>query len=90
MVLLLALVALAVVVTVAGERVRRRTQRSQHCVDRLSGGTIQLRVRLSVALVVGFAALAEAGGLEVVLGAFFAGGILNVLDGDGMSDAGVA
>ncbi len=54
-------------------------------VDRLSGGTSQLRVRLSVALVVGFAALAQRLGLEVVLGAFFAGGILNVLD-HGMRD----
>ena len=54
-------------------------------VDRLSGGTTQLRVRLSVALVVGFAALAQRLGLEVVLGAFFAGGILNVLD-HGMRD----
>ncbi len=83
-VLLLALVALAVVVTVAGERVSRYSKLTA-LVDRLSGGTIQLRVRLSVALVVGFAALAEAGGLEVVLGAFFAGGILNVLDGEAMS-----
>ena len=38
-----------------------------------------------MALVVGFAALAQAGGLEVVLGAFFAGGILNVLDGEAMA-----
>jgi Kef-type K+ transport system membrane component KefB len=83
-ILLLALAALAVGVTVAGERIRRRSAVTK-LVDRLSGGTVQLRVRLSVALVVGFAALADAGGLEVVLGAFFAGGILNVLDGDGMS-----
>ena len=47
---------------------------------------MQLRVRLSVALVVGFAALAQRAGLEVTLGAFFAGGILNVLDGT-MRDA---
>ena len=84
-VLLLALVTLAVAVTVAGERVSRYSTLTA-LVDRLSGGTIQLRVRLSVALVVGFAALAEAGGLEVVLGAFFAGGILNVLDGGAMSE----
>lgn len=82
-VLLLGLAVLAVAVTLAGERIRTRSTVTTF-VDRLSGGTIQLRVRLSVALVVGFAALAEAGGLEVVLGAFFAGGILNVLDGDAM------
>ncbi len=58
---------------------------SRPSIDGLSGGTVQLRVRLSVALVICFAALAQLGGLEVVLGAFFAGGILNVLD-ESMSD----
>lgn len=82
--LLVGLAVAAVVVTITGERIRRNPAVSL-LVDRLSGGTIQLRVRLSVALVVCFAALAEAGGLEVVLGAFFAGGILNVVDGDAMS-----
>ena len=83
-VLLAGLAAAAVVVVALGERVRR-VRGVTTVLDALSGGTVQLRVRLSVALVIGFAALAQLGGLEVVLGAFFAGGILNVLDG-AMSD----
>ena len=82
--LLAALATVAVVVTLLGARLRR-ARRVTAVVDGLSGGTVQLRVRLSVALVIGFAALAQLGGLEVVLGAFFAGGILNVLD-TSMSD----
>jgi Kef-type K+ transport system membrane component KefB len=82
--LLTALAILAVAVTMLGKRFSR-SQRLATLIDALSGGTVQLRVRLSVALVIGFAALAQLGGLEVVLGAFFAGGILNVLD-DSMSD----
>lgn len=83
-VLLTALAALAVVVTALGRRFIRSLGLTA-LVDALSGGTVQLRVRLSVALVICFAALAQLGGLEVVLGAFFAGGILNVLD-DSMAD----
>ena len=79
-VLLLGLALLAVTVTILGRRAAA-LRRVSGIVDALSGGTVQLRVRLSVALVVCFAALAERAGLEVVLGAFFAGGILNVLDG---------
>ncbi len=78
------LVLLTLVITVAGRRLGARAAVTA-LVDRLSGGTTQLRVRLSVALVVGFAALAQRLGLEIVLGAFFAGGILNVLD-HGMHD----
>ena len=82
--LLLLLAVLAVVVTAAGRRLSTYPQTTR-LLDALSGGTTQLRVRLSVALVIAFAALAQATGLEVVLGAFFAGGILNVLD-EGMRD----
>ncbi|WP_426593809.1 cation:proton antiporter [Cellulomonas sp. McL0617] len=78
------LVVLTLVVTIAGRRLDAET-RLTAVVDRLSDGTGQLRVRISVALVIGFAALAQLLGLEVVLGAFFAGGILNVLD-HGMRD----
>jgi Kef-type K+ transport system membrane component KefB len=84
--LLLALLATAaVVVTVVGRRLKAVRPVSA-AVGGLTGGTAQLRVRLSVALVIVFAALAQFAGLEVVLGAFFAGGILNVLDGDAMAD----
>jgi Kef-type K+ transport system membrane component KefB len=78
------LVALTLAVTVAARRLGARAAVTT-LVDRLSGGATQLRVRLTVALVVGFAALAQELGLEVVLGAFFAGGMLNVLD-HGMRD----
>ena len=84
-ILLGGLAALAILVTVLGRRLRRSSGMTA-LIDGLSEGTVQLRVRLSVALVICFAALAQLGGLEVVLGAFFAGGILNVLD-DSMSDA---
>jgi Kef-type K+ transport system membrane component KefB len=83
-VLLAALAVLAVVVTLLGRRLSHSLNVSR-LIDAMSGGTVQLRVRLSVALVICFAALAQLGGLEVVLGAFFAGGILNVLD-DSMND----
>jgi Kef-type K+ transport system membrane component KefB len=78
------LVALTVTLTLVGRRLGARDAVTA-LIDRLSDGTTQLRVRLSVALVVGFAALAQRLGLEVVLGSFFAGGILNVLD-HGMRD----
>ena len=84
LILLAALAVLAVVVTVLGKRFSRSLGVTS-LIDGLSGGTVQLRVRLSVALVICFAALAQLGGLEVVLGAFFAGGILNILD-ESMSD----
>lgn len=84
-VLLALLAAAAVAVTVLGRRLGR-VRPVTGAVGTLSGGTAQLRVRLSVALVIVFAALAQVAGLEVVLGAFFAGGILNVLDGDAMAD----
>lgn len=83
--LLALLAAAAIVVTVVGRRLEA-IRPVRGAVGRLSDGTAQLRVRLSVALVIVFAALAQAAGLEVVLGAFFAGGILNVLDGDAMRD----
>ena len=73
------LVALTLAVTLAARRLGARAVVTS-LIDRLSNGTAQLRVRLSVTLIVGFAALAQALGLELVLGAFFAGGILNVLD----------
>ena len=82
--LLATLAGLAVVVAATGRRLGAHRLVTT-TLDRLSGGTSQLRVRLSVATVVCFAALALALGLEVVLGAFFAGGILNVLD-RGMKD----
>jgi len=49
---------------------------------RLQDTTAQIRVRGAMVLLVGFAAIAEALGLEAILGAFAAGAILTLLDAD--------
>ena len=49
---------------------------------RLQDTTAQIRVRAAIVLFVGFAAVAEALGLEVILGAFIAGTIVALLDRD--------
>lgn len=49
---------------------------------RLQDTTAQIRVRAAIVLFVGFAAVAEALGLEVILGAFIAGTIVSLLDRD--------
>jgi Kef-type K+ transport system membrane component KefB len=52
-------------------------------LTRLQDTTAQIRVRGAFALLIGFAALAEALGVEVILGAFIAGAILRLVDADG-------
>jgi Kef-type K+ transport system membrane component KefB len=49
---------------------------------RLQDTTAQIRVRAALVLLVGFAALAESLGLEVILGAFIAGAIISLVDRD--------
>jgi Kef-type K+ transport system membrane component KefB len=49
---------------------------------RLQDTTAQIRVRAAIVLFVGFAAVAEALGLEVILGAFIAGAVISLLDRD--------
>jgi Kef-type K+ transport system membrane component KefB len=49
---------------------------------RLQDTTAQIRVRASLVLFVGFAAVADALGLEVILGAFIAGAIVSLADRD--------
>ena len=49
---------------------------------RLQDTTAQIRVRAALVLLVGFAALAESLGLEVILGAFIAGSIISLVDRD--------
>jgi Kef-type K+ transport system membrane component KefB len=51
-------------------------------LERLQDTTAQIRVRGAVLLMVGLVAVAEAFGLEVILGAFAAGAILSLLDPD--------
>jgi Kef-type K+ transport system membrane component KefB len=69
----------AVAIAVAGaEHFRRLSQ----TLVRLQDTSAQIRVRGAVVLLVGMVALAEQLGLELILGAFAAGAILNHLDMD--------
>ena len=64
-----------------------RLERSMHLtavLQRLQDTTAQLRVRGAFLLLVAFVALAEALGLETILGAFIAGVILRFIDQDRM------
>ena len=54
---------------------------------RLQDTTAQIRVRGAFVLLIGFAALAESLGLEVILGAFIAGAIVSLVDRDERDDA---
>jgi Kef-type K+ transport system membrane component KefB len=53
-------------------------------LQRLQDTTAQIRVRGAFVLMVGFVALAENVGLEVILGAFAAGALLSLIDRDRM------
>jgi Kef-type K+ transport system membrane component KefB len=79
--LLGSLFALALVVLVV-VRGAERSMRIRADLVRLQDTTAQIRVRAALVLFVGFAALAEALGLEVILGAFIAGAILSLADRD--------
>jgi Kef-type K+ transport system membrane component KefB len=75
----LAGVAVAVLVAV---RAADRSRAVMRDLRRLQDTTAQIRVRGAVLLMIGFVALAEAFGLEAILGAFAAGAILSLLDRD--------
>ena len=79
--LLGALVVLAAVVffTVRGAE---RSMRIRGDLLRLQDTTAQIRIRAAIVLFVGFAAVAEELGLEVILGTFIAGAIISLLDRD--------
>jgi Kef-type K+ transport system membrane component KefB len=79
--LLCALAALAAVVLLA-LRGAERSIRIRADLLRLQDTTAQIRVRAAIVLFVGFAAIAEQFGLEVILGAFVAGAIVSLLDRD--------
>jgi len=81
LVLLGGLLAVAVAVLYAVRRAERST-RVRGELARLQDTTAQIRVRGAVVLVVGFVALAEAFGLEAILGAFAAGAVLSLVDRD--------
>jgi Kef-type K+ transport system membrane component KefB len=72
--------AVAVVLVRAGRNVRLDA-----VLVRLQDTTAEIRVRIAVALLIGFVALAAKVGLETILGAFIAGALLGVVDRDTMS-----
>ena len=55
--------------------------RFQQVLDSISGATSQIRVRFAFALMVAWVVLAEAFGVEVILGAFLAGAIAGLISG---------
>ena len=59
-----------------------RSMRLGTVLVRLQDTTAEIRVRMSVALLIGFVALAERFGLETILGAFLAGAVVSLLDRD--------
>jgi Kef-type K+ transport system membrane component KefB len=73
------LVAFALMVAFMGVE---RSRRLSAAFVRLQDTTAQIRVRGAFVLLVGFVALAEWLGLEVILGAFLAGAILTLVDRD--------
>jgi Kef-type K+ transport system membrane component KefB len=75
----LALLAVVVLVTLRGAG---RSRRVSMDLRRLQDTTAQIRVRGALVLFVGFAAIAEELGLEVILGAFIAGAVISVADRD--------
>jgi Kef-type K+ transport system membrane component KefB len=75
----LALLAVAVGLVVRGAESSMRVRAG---LLRLQDTTAQIRVRGAIVLFVGFAAVAESLGLEVILGAFIAGTIISLLDRD--------
>jgi Kef-type K+ transport system membrane component KefB len=70
-----------VVVTVAARRVGG-TPRVDAALVRLQDTTAAIRVRIAVAILLGFVALAARVGLETILGAFVAGAVVSAVDRD--------
>jgi Kef-type K+ transport system membrane component KefB len=79
--LLGALLVLAAVVF-ATVRGAERSMRIRADLLRLQDTTAQIRIRAAIVLFVGFAAVAEELGFEVILGTFIAGAIISLLDRD--------
>jgi Kef-type K+ transport system membrane component KefB len=75
----LALLAVVVFAVIGGAE---RSARIRSDLLRLQDTTAQIRVRGALVLFVGFAAVAEELGLEVILGTFIAGAIISLLDRD--------
>jgi Kef-type K+ transport system membrane component KefB len=80
--LLLGALALLAVVVYLVIRGAEGSARIRADLLRLQDTTAQIRVRAAIVLFVGFAAVAEGLGLEVILGTFIAGAIISLLDRD--------
>ena len=73
----------AVITAVAVTLIRaRRSQRIESVLVALQDTTAEIRVRIAVAILVGFVTLAASIGLETILGAFLAGAVLTLVDRD--------
>jgi Kef-type K+ transport system membrane component KefB len=59
-----------------------RSVRLETFLTRLQDTTAEIRVRIAVVLLMGFVALAAKVGLQIILGAFLAGVVLNLIDRD--------
>jgi Kef-type K+ transport system membrane component KefB len=80
--LLLTLLGVLVVLVVIGTLRIERSMWITRMIDKLADTSAQIRIRLSMLLVVGLGALATRLGFEAVLGAFIAGAILGLVDPD--------
>jgi Kef-type K+ transport system membrane component KefB len=80
--LLLSLLGVLVVLVVIATLRAERSMWITRMVNRLADTSAQIRIRLSVLLVVGLGAVAAHLGFEAILGAFIAGAILRLVDPD--------
>ena len=80
--LLLSLLGVLVVLVVIATLRIERSMWITRMINRLADTSAQIRIRLSMLLVVGLGALATHLGFEAILGAFIAGAILRLVDPD--------
>ena len=80
--LLLSLLGVLVVLVVIAALRIERSMWITRMINRLADTSAQIRVRLSMLLVVGLGAVATHLGFEAILGAFIAGAILRLVDAD--------
>jgi len=80
--ILLGLFVAAIAAVAVGVRQAERSMRISRALVKLQDTSAQIRVRGAFVLLVGMVALADQLGLELILGAFAAGAILNHLDMD--------
>ena len=80
--LLLTLLGVLIVLVVIGTLRIERSMWITRMIDKLADTSAQIRIRLSMLLVVGLGALATRLGFEAILGAFIAGAILRLVDPD--------